>query len=277
MQRSRKRVVFDVETIGCRWEDFSDEEREYLVEKAKKERGDEHTAQGKLALSPLTGELVLIGMLNPDTRKGRVHVRWPPSHSFPMGLQMLPTHPIVAEHAFGDLDAAASSETTSCGVCVWPDEASLLCAFWEDMAHYDQVISFNGRSFDGPIAMIRSMALDVPISRDLVPNRYYDEHIDLADRLTGYGAMRERYTLDFWCGRLGIPSPKQVMHGADVERVWRAGELAKLCAYNAVGDLCATAALFAKYAAAYGSVHRINAVTTTGATPADGAHVRDVP
>lgn len=267
MQRAFKRVVFDVETIGCRWEDFSDEEREYLIEKAERDGGNAVTARSKLALSPLTGEIVLIGILNPDTGKGKVHVRWPPSHPLPRTVLPVPATLVTA--SFGDLNAAASTETTRCEVDVWPDEASLLRAFWDDVVRYDQVISFNGRAFDGMMTMLRSFHHGVEITRDLVPNRYHDSHLDLADRLTGYGAMRDRYTLDFWCRRNGIPSPKaDGITGADVERLWRAGDLARLCRYNAAGDLVATSALFARYVTAYGVIHRIPAIGVSG-RPAD--------
>jgi len=247
MQRSLKRVVLDVETTGCRWEDFSDVERERLIRKAD---GDEDAARRKLALSPLTGELVLIGTMDPDTGHARIHVRWPPS------LPPL-TQPLRSEVATVALCAAVSADPTACGVHVWPDEAELLRAFWVDAARYDQVISFNGRAFDGPFLMIRSMVLGVEISRGLVPPRYNDAHLDLMDRLTCFGAMRGWHPLDFWCRRLGIPSPKDGgVHGADVERLWRAGDLASLCRYN-FGDLRATTALFRKYAVAFGKIQAI--------------------
>lgn len=254
---TRSRVIIDIETVGCDWASLSDEERTYLAERAPGDdsAAKEQVAHDRLALSALTGEIVLVGMLNPRTGGKHLHVRWPPSH--PMGMPILPIPTVTVDLTFGNLEEAVGErEVGSRCVVVWPDEASLLEAFWHDLAHYDQIISFNGRAFDGPYLMHRSLILGVPVGRDLVPNRYHDSHLDLMDRLSCYGATRDRYSLDFWCRRLGIPSPKDGgVNGADVERLWREGKLAELCRYNA-GDLTATAALFQKHAVAFGNLLR---------------------
>lgn len=261
---TRSRVVIDIETVGCDWASLSDDERTYLIERAP---GDdpatkEQAARDRLALSALTGEIVLVGMLNPKTHRGKIHYVRPVllsplpagrgsergrDQSETPGVGQLPD--VLTTNA-ADGDAfRAEAQLVEC-----PDESSLLRAFWKDLAHYDQIISFNGRAFDGPFLMHRSMILDVPVGRDLVPNRYHDSHLDLMDRLSCYGATRDRYSLDFWCRRLGIPSPKDGgVNGADVERLWREGKLADLCRYN-FGDLRATAALLEKYAAAFGNL-----------------------
>lgn len=245
---TRSRVIIDIETIGCDWASFSDEERAYLIRKAD---WNETAARDNLALSALTGEVVLVGLLNPNTHRGKIHyVRptWPTpgvGQSETPGVGQLPDT-LTTNAADGDAFRAEVQPKD------WPDESALLRAFWDDLAHYDQIISFNGRSFDGPFLMHRSMILGVPVGRDLVPNRYHDSHLDLMDRLSCYGVTRDRYSLDFWCRRLGIPSPKDGgVTGGDVERLWREGKLAELCRYNA-GDLIATVALFAKYVAAFG-------------------------
>lgn len=252
---TRSRVIMDIETIGCDWAALSDEERAYLTERALGDdpAAKEQVARDRLALSALTGEIVLVGLLNPRTGKGKIHyVRCGcptpgVGQSETPGVGQLPDV-LTTGAADGD---AFRAEVQLVG---WPDETSLLSAFWQDLTHYDQLISFNGRSFDGPYLMHRSLILGVPVGRDLVPNRYHDSHLDLMDRLSCYGATRDRYSLDFWCRRLGIPSPKDGgVNGADVERLWREGKLAELCRYNA-GDLTATAALFQKYAAAFGNL-----------------------
>lgn len=249
---SKPRVIVDVETVGCDWASLADEEVTYLVGRA---RGDDEKARAVVArealgLSGLTGSAVLVGMLNPDTGKGRLHL-WPAADA-PDGA-VIAAGERVRERTDGRI-----------GVVLASDETMLLRAFWDDLAQYEQVISFNGRGFDGPFLVHRSVALGVSMTHDLVPNRYSDSHIDLMDRLSCYGAT-SRYTLDFWCRRLGIPSPKAMgMSGGDVERLWREGRLAELCTYN-VGDLCATAALFGKYIAAYGTIQRIPPVADPGA------------
>lgn len=241
---TRSRVIIDIETIGCDWASLSDEERAYLTERTPGDdpAAKEQVARDRLALSALTGEIVLVGMLNPRTGKGKLRC-WPPP---PLLLDRGALAEAIVAHSAAIRDQFQ--------VEVHRDEGELLAGFWQDLTHYDQLISFNGRAFDGPYLMHRSLILGVPVGRDLVPNRYHDSHLDLMDRLSCYGATRDRYSLDFWCRRLGIPSPKDGgVNGADVERLWREGKLAELCRYNA-GDLTATAALFQKYAAAFGNL-----------------------
>lgn len=252
----RSRVVVDIETVGCGWETLSDEERAYLIKKVERDGGNETSARESLALSAFTGEVALIGMLNPGSGNGALHVRWPSEFKFPFGFDppTLPINPDAVRQMFGDLGAAMDDATRCFDIFVWPDEPSLLAAFWEGVQKYDQIITYNGRGFDGPFLMHRSFLLGARVGRDLVPNRYHDSHVDLMDRLSFYGATRP-YTLDFVCRRLGIPSPKaNGVTGKDVERLWRAGELAKVCAYL-TGDLRTTAAVFARYVATFGRLY----------------------
>lgn len=220
---AQSRVVVDIETIGIVWDDFSDPEREYLTAHAKGDNDIDRAvdAQSKLALGPLTCNIVAIGLLNPDSRKGRIHL-------------------VAPTFAPGAL--APSLAFDPCEVFPYFDELAALEAFWKDVRQYDQIITFNGRVFDGPVLMIRSMVHGAAIGRNLVPYRYSAEHhLDLFDQLSFYGAIRSP-SLDFWCRRLGIDSPKEHGSGKDVGVIWRAGEYARLVRYL-TGDLVAEAAL----------------------------------
>lgn len=236
----RTRVVVDIETIGVRWEELSEPEQEYLTRRSAHEDPDvqRYAAQDRLALSPLTGEIVAIGLLNPDTGKGRIHLFLPP------GDRCGDERGVTTGKNYEFLGVRPDIVTVG-----WDTEAAALKASWADLQKYDQIISFHGRVFDGPFLMIRSMANGVPIGRNLAGNRYDDAHIDLKDRLSFFG-INPSYSLDFWCRRLGIPSPKEGMKGPDVQVHWREGDIASICTYLA-GDLRATAELFRKYAAAF--------------------------
>jgi hypothetical protein len=80
-------------------------------------------------------------------------------------------------------------------------------------------------------------------TKDLMPNRYAETHIDLLDQLTFFGASRRRFSLDMWCRTFGIKSPKaEGITGYEVKDLFKAGrhlEIARYCA----GDLRATRAL----------------------------------
>ncbi|MDO8463454.1 MAG: ribonuclease H-like domain-containing protein [bacterium] len=238
------RVVLDIETIGCSWAAFSEQEQRYLTKRAA-QRDDDTTAEDVLALAPLTGQVALIGMRNPDSGHAKLYFLVPPDPKNPDTL-------------WRDAALCAQCEVQRVGDAMqcFDDEATLLRAFWDDLAHYAQIITFNGRSFDGPFVMLRSLIVGVVPSRNLAGPRYDDAHIDLADRLTFFGATRDRYTLDFWCRRLGIASPKEHMSGDQFERLWRAGALTQCCMYN-LEDLRATTALADRYFATFGKIYRL--------------------
>lgn len=201
-------IVVDIETVGLPVEDFDESELTYLA------KNDETPGESltKFALSPLTCQVMCIGMENPDTGGSKI---------LSLGES---TDPIAT--FFGDR------------------EADMLAEAWRWIAKYNTVITFNGRRFDIPVLMHRSALLSVPISRfDLLGNRFRDSpHCDLLDQLTFYGAMKS-YGLDFFCKRYGIASPKTTVTGADVGPMFDRGEYAEIARYNA-RDIHATALLY---------------------------------
>lgn len=174
-----------------------------------------------MALSPLTGEVLAIGMLNPETGGGRVLYR----------------------------DGGAGTDLPEeNNITFTPgSEHEILTAFWSDIGRYDQFVTFNGRSFDCPFLMVRSAILGIRPCRNLVPYRYSaTPHCDLLDQLTYYGATR-RFSLDFYCRSFGIPSPKTGgVTGADVGTLFREGRSAEIARY-CIGDVIATAELFRRW------------------------------
>ncbi|MFH1430826.1 MAG: ribonuclease H-like domain-containing protein [Candidatus Uhrbacteria bacterium] len=251
------RVVYDIETIGVLWESLTDEERAYVVKRAEGEDDAEReaSARRKLALSPLTGEVVIIGMQNIDTGNARIHVRVPPPLPGEAHMYMED----AARMAKIAIEARAVGEGRVVSVVPWPNENALLANFWYDVDRYDQVFSFNGRAFDGPFVMTRSLILGVQAKKQLVPNRYGDDHIDLFDRLSYFGASRDRAGLDFWCRRCGITSPKEEMTGSEVEGLWRAGKIEEVCRYS-LRDIEATTLLAQQYIRSFGRLYHMEPV-----------------
>jgi 3'-5' exonuclease len=210
------RILFDIETAGFEFESFEEPVRDYLLKWAETEE-EKTEVKESLSFYPLTGEIVSIGMLNPDTGKGAVFFQ---NNDEPV----LPFEEEGIRYESGN-------------------EQEILCKFWETVKSYHQFITFNGRCFDCPFIMVRSAVHKIKPTRDLLPNRYGDCHIDLLDQLTFYGAVRRRFSLDMWCRTFGIRSPKEGgITGYDVKDLYRSGrgmEIAKYCA----GDLRATAEL----------------------------------
>ncbi len=215
-----KRVVFDIETLGYPLEQFDEVQQEYLLKFADTDEKREAEIQ-KLSLHALTARIIVIGMLNPDTRAGKVFY-----------------HSNVAEQFSSD-DGKVEF--------ISGDEKQLLKNFWETIEHYDQIITFNGRSFDCPFIMIRSGILGIKATRNLIPYRYESaKHCDLLEQLTFYGGTR-KFNLDFYCKAFGIKSPKsEGITGLDLGPLFQQGkfrEIAKYC----LGDIQATGELFKRW------------------------------
>lgn len=121
-------------------------------------------------------------------------------------------------------------------------EADLLSNFWALASRAETVVSFNGRSFDLPFLVARSLIHGIPARVDLISQRFsLRPHLDLFELLT----QRDRgpSKLDVVCWALGIESPKQAMSGAEVAPAYARGEILKIAEYNA-HDVRATSAVY---------------------------------
>ena len=207
------RVLLDIETVGRDFSSLDKEMQDYFLRWAETE-DEVKEVKDSLSFYPITGEVVAIGMLNPDTAKGAVYYQTP-------GDALLPFEEDGVTFQSGN-------------------EKEILQKFWDMIKGFDQVITFNGRTFDCPFILVRSAVHRIKPSRDLMPNRYNGSHIDLLDQLTFYGASRRKFSLDMWCRTFGIKSPKsEGISGHDVKGLFtseRYVDIAKYC----LGDLRAT-------------------------------------
>lgn len=211
------RLIFDIETVGVDFDTLDHTSQDYLIKSARSPEEAEKVKES-LSFSPLTGQIVAIGILNPDTDKGAVYFQapgWDEKHADEEGVQYFPV-----------------------------TEREILENFWDIIRHYDQFITFNGRSFDCPYIMVRSAILKVKPSKNLMPYRYGEEHIDLYDRLGYFGAVRRVMTLHMWCQAFGIESPKTGgVTGDDVGRLFKEQKYLDIARY-CFGDLRATKQLY---------------------------------
>ncbi|MEO6594428.1 MAG: ribonuclease H-like domain-containing protein [Planctomycetota bacterium] len=122
-------------------------------------------------------------------------------------------------------------------------EADLLRAFWALASRAETVVSFNGRGFDVPFLVTRSLIHGIPARVDLVSQRWsLRPHLDLWELLSQRGGPSK---LDVVCWALGIVSPKEVMDGSMVAPAYARGEIVKIAEYNA-HDVRATSAVYRK-------------------------------
>lgn len=214
------KIVVDIETIGFDFEAFEEKTQAYLLKYAKNE-DEREEVKTRLALSPLTGEIVTIGMLNPESGKGRVFFQ----------------NRDEEKVTFSENGIFYQSGT----------EKEILEKFWELIGRYEQVITFNGRSFDGPFLILRSAKHAIRPEKNLFGYRYdYRAHCDLLEQLTFYGATR-RYSLEFYANFFGLENSKEEgIDGSMVGELYQAGKYAEIARYCA-RDLKTTAELFAHW------------------------------
>ena len=210
------RIILDIETAGKDFESLDLPTQEYLLRYA--ETADEkEEIKDRLSFYPLTAEIVTIGLLEPEAKKGFVFFQT-------TGDPLLPFEEDEIRFESGS-------------------EKEIIRKFWNIIKQYKQLITFNGRGFDCPFILIRSAVNKIKPTKDLMPNRYGDAHIDLLDQLSFFGASRRRFNLDMWCRTFGIKSPKEEgITGYEVKDLFKAGRCLDIARY-CVGDLRATAGL----------------------------------
>ena len=169
-------LIFDIETTGEDFDILDETTQNSLTHWIKKEstNQDEYEAALKdlkegLGFSPLTGQIIAIGVLDCEKNRGAVYYQAP---------------------------SATYTESEENGIRFRPmAEKEMLENFWAGAVKYQEFISFNGRAFDVPFLMVRSAIHGIRPSKDLMSNRYLssqkfeNKHIDLLDQLSFYGAV----------------------------------------------------------------------------------------
>ena len=225
------KLIFDIETIGENFDELDSATRDVLTKWIKKDSESEEEyvkaleeLKSGLGFSPLTGQIVAIGVLDYDKNQGVVYFQAP-----------------------GENLKEFQEENITFKPC---SEKEMLENFWKGAEKYNEFITFNGRSFDAPFLAVRSAVHKIKTSKDLMSNRYLSSqrfgatHIDLFDQLTFYGATRRKGGLHLWCRAFGIISPKaQGVTGDDVAQLFKEKKYKEIAKYN-VGDLNATKELY---------------------------------
>lgn len=218
-----KKLVIDIETVGTPWEEHDPYVREYLIKGMNEAEAEEEKRRG--ALSPFTGKIVAIGVVNAETGRS-------------CAMYEVPGQTEVITHKDGNRTMISGTER------------QILEKFWEYLDKEDRFISFNGRQFDGPFLMIRSAIQGLPPKRDLIGNRYrFHPNCDLREVLNFNGTINPRqmrFNLDLACKSFGIISSKtEGMDGRAVETLYRAGRHEDIAVY-CLEDVRATCELYLK-------------------------------
>jgi DNA polymerase elongation subunit (family B) len=209
-------LIFDVETVGTSWESLEPAIQASLLRSATSD-DERQEVRDSLSLFPVTAQIACIALYSPEQDHAAVFFQAPAG-----GVSQLREEKAVF---------------------VPCTEKELLTHFWEAAARAKQFVTFNGRGFDCPFLLVRSAANRVRPTADLMPNRYSNQHVDLMDQFTYFGAFRRRFSLEVWCSALGVEQPKREVHGSEVGALYAAGEYMKIARY-CLGDAQATAQLF---------------------------------
>jgi len=222
-------LIIDIETIGEDFDKMDEVTQKNLLKSVErsaksKEEGEMLSKEMKdgLGLSPLTGEIVALGVLDSNTEQGAVYYQAPDE-----------------DHE--------DTESDGCKLKAM-SEKEMLEKFWELAQKYDTFVTYNGRGFDIPYILIRSAVHNIRPTKDLMSNRYTSmqrgaKHVDLMDQLSFYGAVWKRPSLHLYCRAFGIESPKDGMCGSEVGQYFKDKKYLEIAKYN-IGDIIATDKLY---------------------------------
>jgi len=222
---SKEYLAFDIETVPLPWEGFSESQQEYILRRAENEE-DEEKMKGEMALTPLTAQVVCIGMqMVVEKDDGSFDIKNRVAYA--------------VDNTYDD-ETKIQEELALGDTCYLTNEKKMLEDFWKIFAKYPKInlVSFNGRNFDAPFLMLRSAILKVKPTRNLMSGTKfnYAYHIDLIDELTFftpsfYGATK-RFNFDFYTRAFGIASPKsEGIDGSKVKDFFAEGKILEISDY----------------------------------------------
>lgn len=139
------------------------------------------------------------------------------------------------------------------------DEGGMLADFAEFMGKWEPtLVTWNGRGFDLPVLMLRSLRYGVsaPWYYRKPGYRYRystDGHLDLCDVFADHGATRMT-SLHGAARLIGLPG-KDGVDGSQVEALFRTGQIEALRGY-CLSDVAQTAFLFLRYRLLVGQLDR---------------------
>jgi len=224
--------VLDIETAPLDENDIAPA----LVESLKNAAEDEEDWRERLGLYALGASVIVIGLYSPE--RGRAAMLYDDRH--------------------GSIQEIQKPEGVTQVTLVGGDEKTLLTEFWKMVRSFGTVVTYNGRGFDIPFLMQRSLIREVGITRNLMPPRFssMNEHMDLAEVLSQFRATRP-YGLEAWAQACGVASPKQGdVKGAEVGKAFadkRQPEIVEYC----LRDVVATAEIAAAVSKNWGPAMRL--------------------
>ena len=197
-----KTLVFDIETVGKKFEELDEVEQDYLLNNLEKMTEDKEEAKKKTGLYSIFGKVCAIGMFNPGTKKGEVLL-------------------------LGEKELVPEKENYT--YKIFETEKDLLTEFWRIATGYELFVTYNGDNFDFPYLTIRSGINRVKVPFE-VKKWGSDKFIDLQLKIKQSHAFK----LEMLCKAFGIENPKEAgVHGNDVNELFDNKDFQKIADYVA--------------------------------------------
>ncbi len=250
----KKVLVFDLEVAPYDFETHYDEEtKEYLTKFAANDEERAKAIEG-LVFTPFTSQIVAIGMLDYNKKEGAVLVNAPKDtaldSSSKLDAERMLNYSANAEEAAGKEYSESKLEKLT---YYSGSEKEIIELFWKKikLEGYNLFVTFNGREFDCPFIMLRTLIMKSRPSYNLMSGTDFNikgYHIDLMKEMTfnkhSPTGARRKFSLDFYCKQLGIPSPKaDGVKGDMVKDLYESGKFQTIADY-CFGDVVATGNLF---------------------------------
>jgi len=227
--------VLDIETAPLEDEDIAPAFAASLKERTEEDE-DWHERLGLYALS---ASVITIGLFSPETRRGAM----------------------LYDDRHGKLESIRTPEGVEQVSLVGGGEKTILQEFWRIITSFQTVVTYNGRGFDIPFLLQRSLVHEVEISRNLMPPRFsaLREHMDLAEVLSQFRATR-LFGLEAWSQATGVDSPKEgEVKGAQVGAAFHSGQVREIVEY-CLRDVVATTQIAVKVSRNWGKAMNLPAI-----------------
>jgi DNA polymerase elongation subunit (family B) len=197
-----KTMVFDIETVGKKFEDLDEVEQDYLLNNLEKAENDKEIAKKKTGLYSIFGMVCAIGAFNPNTKKGIVLL-------------------------IGDKDLVPEKKNYT--YKIYKNEKDLLVGFWEIAKEYELFVTYNGDTFDFPYLQIRSGINRVKIPFE-IKKWGTEKFVDLQNKIR----QSHGFKLEMLCKAFGIENPKEAgVHGSDINDLFDNKNYQKIADYVA--------------------------------------------
>jgi len=197
-----KTMVFDIETVGKKFEELDEVEQDYLLNNLEKMTEDKEEAKKKTGLYSIFGKVCAIGAFNPGSKKGMVLL-------------------------LGEKELVPEKENYT--YKIFETEKDLLTEFWKIATEYELFVTYNGDNFDFPYLTIRSGINRVKVPFE-VKKWGSEKFIDLQLKIKQSHAFK----LEMLCKAFGIENPKEAgVHGGDVNELFDNKDFQKIADYVA--------------------------------------------